>query len=71
VDDEDEVLGLPEPVDDALEEPLDELLDDAPDDPEESEELDEVVAAASFFSAPVAAVVEAPEPLVEARESVL
>ena len=78
MDDEDDVLGLPD-AEEEPPEPFDELpvevVDEPPEVlPDESEELEDEALAASFVSPPVAAV-EAPEPLDEpfaaARESVL
>ncbi|GAB3881232.1 hypothetical protein [Terrabacter terrigena] len=79
MDEEDDVLALPDPVDEPLEEPFDEPPEDVlapPEEPDELDELDdpdepdEVGLVVSFVSPPVADV-EAPEPLDGARESVL
>jgi len=70
VDEEDEVLALVDPVDEALVDGVDDVVDEA--DALESDDEDDEDDAVSFLSAePAAAGADEPEPLAGARESVL
>ena len=70
MDEEDEVLALVDPVDEALVDGVDDVVDEA--DALESDDEDDEDDAVSFLSAePAAAGADKPEPLAGARESVL
>ena len=70
MDEEDEVLALVDPVDEALVDGVDDVVDEA--DALESDDEDDEDDAVSFLSAePAAAGADEPEPLAGARESVL
>ena len=73
MDEEDEVLALVDPVDEALVDGVDDVVDEADalesDDEDDEDDEDDAV---SFLSAePAAAGADEPEPLAGARESVL